>query len=738
MHSLVFPVSGQEEDSGCEVQIVGTWPGPDMYPGQESRFEAETSGADAVTNYSWTVEGPVIKDYDDSVQQSDYLKATRNVGNYTQMSPSDFQDREVKFYWQPNSTDINGTDTNRTVSISVQTANGEICQDSQDYSVAMSNSSNFQAEDFYVDYNHKSPFFPFTNIVLKEHQNWHRNVSRCCDENYNGTLFFDFHNLFLAHFDAWRNLFGYDNITEWNPNDEIPNRVDVNHENREFEGVPYYPFYNQTLPEWFKMYPGDNGPHERIVSDTGCEARYQDPSGDIEDSLGDFDSNRMLLGCILTHPFHNTVHGNIGQSIDRNGDGRFDSDELGDMNKPATAPLDPVFWRFHKFIDEISLNRTNLDEEGTPVIAVAPPSPIVDDSLPQLVSQNPFRLNPFITQLPKISEQEKDLFGITDVEAISVEFDEPVLGVRATDFSVNGSFAEQVNGTGSGPYVFIGFQSPGSGPLNVTLSAGNITDISGNPFGGDSWKYVIVEKDQDQDLDGARDDIEANILLTNPLVNDTDGDTIPDGFEATSTCLDPLSDDSHIMDITGEIVNDKPIDSDTDGVSNIQEFRQGTNPCPQIESEVERKEIKQGFALDTQNLVPRMRSLEGIEQDADEPFMLAIEKTDGFSGQAGRFSYNSVTNEVIYGVNNNETRKQVSDSDEDSARRILNNSEFFESDSFYPPAPNGTDYQEYTLIGSLGSDLNAVYWTSASEQVPSTVENLPYILANVFGVEGLF
>ena len=364
LHIPVFSVEGQDGDTDCEVQIVGTWPGNNMYPGQEAQFSANTTRSGPIVNYTWTVGGPIIKDYDDSVQKSDYLSATNNVENYTQMTPSDFHDKEIKFYWQPNSTD-----TNRTVSVSILTTSGALCQDSKHYSVTISNNSRFQAEDFYVDLNHRSPFSPFNNQVLKEHQNWHENVNICCDENYNGTLFLDFHHLFLAHFDAWRNLFGYDNITEWNPNSEIPNSVYVNHENREVEGVPYYPFYNQSLPEWFKVDPYNISSHIRIPSDTGCERRYQDPAGKIENSLEDFDNNRMLLGCVLTHPFHNTVHGRIGQEIDRNDNGIIEHGELGDMDDAATAPLDPIFWRFHKFVDEVSLNRTGLVEERTPIFA---------------------------------------------------------------------------------------------------------------------------------------------------------------------------------------------------------------------------------------------------------------------------------------------------------------------------------------------------------------------------------
>jgi hypothetical protein len=361
-----------------------------------------------------------------------------------------------------------------------------------------------------------------------------------------------------------------------------------------------------------------------------------------------------------------------------------------------------------------------------------------DTSSPQLISQNPFRLNPFITELPRISEQEKDLFGVTDVEAITVEFNEPVTGVKASDLSVNGSSAGQVNGTGSGPYVFIGFKSPGTGSVNVTMLSGNITDISGNKFGGDSWNYIIIEEDQDTDLDGAKDDIEVNFLLTNPLVNDTDGDTMPDGFEATSTCLDALHTDTHLMDITGTIVNDNPLDDDNDGVSNIQEFQQGTDPCSPTQIGIQRPSIQQDFAFENQGVLSFLLPSETIEERSFGPFILEIEKRDGISGDNIKLLYNSLTKNLSYIVNNNETRKQISDADEATASRILNGSGFFEAEASYPPAPNSTDYEEFTISATLDGKLNSVSWTTTSEGVPEPVANLPFILAAQFGTGKLF
>jgi Zn-dependent metalloprotease len=68
----------------------------------------------------------------------------------------------------------------------------------------------------------------------------------------------------------------------------------------------------------------------------------------------------------------------------------------------------------------------------------------------------------------------------------------------------------------------------------------------------------------DSDNDGLTDDYEINTSSTNPLNSDTDGDNMPDGWETTHS-LDPLSDDALL-------------DKDGDGTTNIDEFTYGTDP----------------------------------------------------------------------------------------------------------------------------------------------------------------
>ena len=111
------------------------------------------------------------------------------------------------------------------------------------------------------------------------------------------------------------------------------------------------------------------------------------------------------------------------------------------------------------------------------------------------------------------------------------------------------------------------------------INGPTIAKAYGNQFEGDSWKYIIIDPNLDKDQDCLKDELKADLVFTNPTVADTDGDTIPDGLEAVNPCLNPLENDAHVMNMSGVIVNETSRDVDKDGVTNVQEFRQGTDPC---------------------------------------------------------------------------------------------------------------------------------------------------------------
>ena len=758
---------GQGDNSNCNVQITGG--SQTMYPGELASLKANVTGGQP-QNYTWTVEGPIIKDYDDNVYNSTYLTASLNIDPPTFMSTSDFQKPDISFYWQPN---INITDITRTVAVSVHTSNA-ICQDSKDYTVAKNNDDiTLQAEDFYVEKNHPVGLTPdgrLTTRVLQQHQQWHRDFPQLTTEYAgHGDLFFDFHRLYIAHFDAWRNLFGYPTIVVWDPGTALPKGVDVNHTNR---GQNYVPV---TLPPWFRNQAGAVGVENRNITFVrSFEGQNQLPSGHplansglrieffdpidpndpdigmfaflnghtlpmceeidypksssqyphMQDALQDFEPDQKLLGCAFTDPYHDERHGNVS----------------GDMGSPASSPRDPIFWRFHKFVDNVSVGR--FFPPSAMGVAMAAPT---DTNPPQVISQNPFRLYPYITTLPTISEKEKGLFGVSGVPAISAQFNEPVIGVKPSDFIVNGSPATQVRGTGSGPYVFIGFETPKIGPINVTVSTGNITDIAGNRFNGTSWNYTLVEANADNDKDGLEDALEVNLLRTNPTVVDSDGDGIPDGIEGTSRCTNPIVNDAVVMDMSMRPINKTGLDTDRDNKTNVQEFLSKTDPCsPPTQRSLNpgvtnsstattalvRNVVAEGSNTTGMNLTQNMTTM---------PFAIIIKKTGGITGTTSQLQYDSFSKESISIVNGNKSSRNISDYDEGVARRILTDSGFFDSDRiFYPPPTGGADYFEYTVIATLNGKLHAVYWTDISEGVPNGIKNLPFILAYILGTGRVF
>jgi hypothetical protein len=154
------------------------------------------------------VEGPIIKDYDDNVYNSTLFSVSQSLEDPTPMSSSDFQKRDIQFYWKPNATTLN-----RNVTVQVETTNGGVCKDSKIFTVQKGNDIDHQAEDFYVEQNHPlpDPFGdPDSTRILSQHAQWHVDYPSD-DARYNnqGDLFFDFHRLFIAHFNAWRAEFGY-------------------------------------------------------------------------------------------------------------------------------------------------------------------------------------------------------------------------------------------------------------------------------------------------------------------------------------------------------------------------------------------------------------------------------------------------------------------------------------------------------------------------------------------------
>ncbi len=100
------------------------------------------------------------------------------------------------------------------------------------------------------------------------------------------------------------------------------------------------------------------------------------------------------------------------------------------------------------------------------------------------------------------------------------------------------------------------------GPTNATASADDDGDSLTNM---EEYTWGADPHNGDTDDDGLSDGDEVSIHSTNPLNPDTDGDGIPDGWEAQHG-LDPLD------------PTDANFDSDSDGLTDYEEYLLGTNP----------------------------------------------------------------------------------------------------------------------------------------------------------------
>lgn len=172
----------------------------------------------------------------------------------------------------------------------------------------------------------------------------------------------------------------------------------------------------------------------------------------------------------------------------------------------------------------------------------------------------------------------------TDLSKISVEFPyHSVTDVRAEDLTVNGSPATKVekindNVNDDVRYDFAGFTQPPFGKVEITLNSGQIKDEkTGIPFSGVTVTRFLFDPNADDDHDGLNNKDEIERLL-DPTKDDSDSDGIPDNFEINYSCLSAINNEAAPQpNYVGETPGNP--DFDGDGVSNVDEFKQGTDPC---------------------------------------------------------------------------------------------------------------------------------------------------------------
>jgi hypothetical protein len=154
--------------------------------------------------------------------------------------------------------------------------------------------------------------------IQGNHAHWHVETNRGRADY--GEAFLTFHRHVIGQYDTWRLEHGYEPLAPWDPSDPIV--AEAHHPGRQTSDPSAVDPLCRT-PDWLKL-DGDG-----VRNPDFGAAR-----------LTDFTSSDQLGRAIdsLNQPnWHARVHATVG----------------GDLASLHRFPLDPAFWRFHKFIDGI-------------------------------------------------------------------------------------------------------------------------------------------------------------------------------------------------------------------------------------------------------------------------------------------------------------------------------------------------------------------------------------------------
>jgi hypothetical protein len=320
--------------------------------GEHVILSAAASGL-SVASYAWAIDGPTLKDYNEDLGTKNSPTPPAAIGwSTTALAAADLAAPTLSFYWVPSAAQVepaNGPFT-RNVTLVATIAGAPNCSVSAPFSVVRNESDiTRQAEDFYTS-NHRAATAtnPFFGHVVDEHIFWHQSVHDLTSFP-TWTRFFAWHGEFVRRFDLWRQEFGYLKVAPWYPGRALPTgpQFDADAGLR----LAYDPESNH-VPTWYTLTGG-------TATDGGGQHKLADYAT-LDAFTASFESS-----------FHGQVHCNIGTNIGS----FFGTGGVGYGTMcHASSPKDPMFWRWHGYIDTIYRNYCHLHPASCPVPSPADPA----------------------------------------------------------------------------------------------------------------------------------------------------------------------------------------------------------------------------------------------------------------------------------------------------------------------------------------------------------------------------
>jgi hypothetical protein len=307
----------------------------------------------SIATYSWTIDGPTIKDYNEDLgSEQTPTPGAALPWSTTPLAPSDLTASSVSFYWVPSAAQLepnNGPFT-RNVALAVTITGGGACSVTVPYTVERNESDiTRQAEDFYTS-NHKSATTtnPLFGHVVDEHIFWHQSVHDLTSFPV-WMRFLAWHGEFIRRFDQWRQEFGYNAVAPWYPGNPLPSGPQFDAD----AGLRLvYVADSNHIPTYYTLTGGS-------TSDFGGQHKLSDYAT-LDAFTGSFEGS-----------FHGQVHCAIGAHLGT----FFETSGVGYGSMcNASSPKDPMFWRWHGFIDLMYRNYCSFHPASCPVPSPADPS----------------------------------------------------------------------------------------------------------------------------------------------------------------------------------------------------------------------------------------------------------------------------------------------------------------------------------------------------------------------------